>query len=211
MKKEGLLDQTSWSSIVSRTPKRNSYPTTIKLHQSSSISSISENNYEPIRKKKDKVNEFLDKMKKRSKTSVPTHQSNYTTKKSHKASSNIEPPNKQSTIKTTSTTKRLKIFSEIYTPTKHDTDLIGIQTESINSPIENAKLIQPSPKNINQSSNQTKELRRVGCQKKQTTKDLPNKPKQSKMTGFGFKCSRNNPTHQNDIPLISNRTIQPHS
>ena len=227
MEREGLLDQTSWSSIVSRTPKRTSYPTTIKLHQSSSISSISENSYKPIRKKKDKVNEFLEKMKKRSKKSVPTHQRNYTknnpnkshqndqsssdstSKKSPKASSNIEPPNKQSTIKTTSTTKRLKIFSEIYTPTKQDTNLIGIQTESNDSPNETAQPSQLSSLNINQSSNQTKGLRRVGSQKKQTTKDLPNKPKQSKMTGFGFKCARKNPTHQNDIPIITNRTIQP--
>ena len=141
------------------------------------------------------MNEFLEKMKKRSKKSVPTHQrhytkinpnkshhndqssSDFTSKKSLKASSNIEPPNKQSIIKTTSTTKRLKIFSEIYTPTKHDTDLIGIQTESIYSPIENAKPLQLSPQNINQSSNQTKGIRRAGSQKKQTTKDLPNKPK----------------------------------
>ena len=166
-------------------------------------------------------------MKKRSKTSIPTHQSNYTTinpnkshqndqsslnsasKKSLKASSNIEPSNKQSTINTTPTTKRLKIFSEIYTPTKQDKNLVGAQTESIESPNETAHPSQLSPQNINQSSNQTKVLRRVGCQKKQTTKDLPNKPKQSKMTGFGFKCARNNPTHQNDIPIITNRTIQP--
>ena len=117
MERERLTDQVSWSSIVSRTPKRNSYPTTIKLNQSSSISSLSENNYKPIRKKKDKVNEFLEKMKKRSMKSVPTHQRNYTklnpnksnhndqsssdsaSKKSLKASPNIKPPNKQSTKK----------------------------------------------------------------------------------------------------------------
>ena len=33
MEMEKLIDQVSWSSIVSRTPKRNSYPTTIKLNQ----------------------------------------------------------------------------------------------------------------------------------------------------------------------------------
>jgi len=194
----------AWSSIVSRTPKRNSYPTIIKLNQSSSISSISENNYKPIRKKKDKVNEFLEKMKKRSMKSVSTHQRNYTklnpnkphhndqsssdsaSKKSLKASPNIKPPNKKSTLKTISTTKRLKIFSEIYTPTKQDTNFIGVQTESIDSPNETAQPSQLSPQNINQPSNQTKGLRRVGRQKKQTTKDLPNKPKQRKMTGFGF-------------------------
>ena len=102
------------------------------------------------------MNEFLEKMKKRSMKSVSTHQRNYTklnpnkshhndqssydsaSKKNLKASSNIESPNKQSTIKTISTTKRLNIFSEIYTPTKQDTNFIGIQTESIDSPNETA-------------------------------------------------------------------------
>ena len=33
MERERLTDQLSWSSIISRTPKQNSYPTTIKLSQ----------------------------------------------------------------------------------------------------------------------------------------------------------------------------------
>ena len=198
MERERLTDQVSWSSIVSKTSKRNSYPTTIKLKQTSSISSLSDNNYRLKRKKKDKVNEFLEKIKKRSINSVPTQQINHTklqltkrqhndqssssstSKKSLPTSSSTESPKKQSTTRTVSTTKRLKIFTEIYTPTKHDTNFIGIQTASIDSP---NKIVQPpqlSSHNITQPPNQIKGHRRVGIQKKQSTKDLPTKSKQKR-------------------------------
>ena len=75
---ELLTDQVSWLSIISRTPKKNSYPTTIKLSQTSSISSLSDNNYRQKRKKKDKVNEFIEKMGKRSINNVPKQQINHT-------------------------------------------------------------------------------------------------------------------------------------
>ena len=57
---ESILNEISWSNIVSRTPKQNSYPCTINLSQNSSLSSLSHNNYRKRRKKKDKVNEFIE-------------------------------------------------------------------------------------------------------------------------------------------------------
>ena len=108
MERERLIDQVSWSSIVSRTPKRNFYPTTIKLNQSSSISSLSNNNYRPKRKKKDKVNEFLEKMRKRSINSVPTQQINHTklylNKLQHNDQSSSDSTSKKSLL-TSSNTK----------------------------------------------------------------------------------------------------------
>ena len=61
---ELLFNEMSWASIVSRTPKQNSYPCTINVSQNSSLSSISHNNYRQRRKKKDKVNEFIETMEK---------------------------------------------------------------------------------------------------------------------------------------------------
>ena len=60
-----LINKVSCSSIVSRTPKQNSYPCTINLSQNSSLSSLSHNNYKQRRKKKDKVSEYIEKMEKR--------------------------------------------------------------------------------------------------------------------------------------------------
>ena len=39
--------------------------------------------------------------------------------------------------------------------------------------------------------------------------DLPTKPTQKKMTGFGLKCAKNIHTHQKDIFTINENTIQP--
>ena len=61
---ELLFNEMSWASIVSRTTKQNSYPCTINLSQNSSLSSISHNKYRQRRKKKDKVNEFIETMEK---------------------------------------------------------------------------------------------------------------------------------------------------
>ena len=61
---ESILNEISWSNIVSRTPKQNSYPCTINLSQNSSLSSLSHNNYRKRRKKKGKMNEFIETMEK---------------------------------------------------------------------------------------------------------------------------------------------------
>ena len=134
--------------------------------------------------------------------------SDSTSKKSLPTLSNTDSPNKHSTTRTVSTTKRLNIFTKIYTPTKHDTHFIGIQTASIDSPNETAQPPQLSSHNITEPPNQIKGHRRVGIQKKQSTKDLPTKPKQRKMTGFGFKCAKNTSTHQKGIFTINENTIQ---
>ena len=60
---EQLLGKMSWSSIVNRTSKQNSYPYTINLSQDSPLY---HNNYRQRRKKKDKANEYIEIMGKRS-------------------------------------------------------------------------------------------------------------------------------------------------
>ena len=133
---ESLLNEISWSSIVNRTPKQNPYPCTINLHQNSSLSSLSHNNYRKRRKKKDKVNEFIEKMgkgqpNKTSKkvllpntstiNSSPTkHQttSGSTNDKNPLTIQKSQSPNQQTDTINNPESKRLKIFTEIYTPHK---------------------------------------------------------------------------------------------
>ena len=59
---ESLLNGMLWSFIVGRTPKQNSYQCTINISQNSSLSSLLHNNYRQRRKKKDKVNAFIETM-----------------------------------------------------------------------------------------------------------------------------------------------------
>ena len=115
MERERLTDQVLWSSIVSRTPKQNSYPTTIKLSQTSSISSLSDNNYSQKRQKKDKVNEFIEKMGKRSINNVPKQQINHTKLKLSKPQHND-----QSSSHSTSK-KSLPKISNTNSPKKQNT------------------------------------------------------------------------------------------
>ena len=155
---ESLLNDISWSSIVSRTPKQNFYSCTINLHQNSSLSSLSHNNYRKRRKKKDKVNEFIEKMGKRqsnktskkvlipntlTSNSTPTkHQttSGSTNDKNHLTIQKPQSPNQKTDTINNPESNRLKIFTEIYTPTKHKTNLMGRQSASIN----NLKDTEPS-------------------------------------------------------------------
>ena len=106
------------------------------------------------------------------KLSKPQHNdqssSHSTSKKSLPTLSNTNSPKKKNTIRTVSTTKRLKIFTEIYNPTKHETNVIGIQTAIIDSPNKTAQPPQLSSHNTTQPPNKTKEHRRVGIQKKQS-------------------------------------------
>ena len=58
-RKSEINGKQSWAYIVNRTPKQNSYPHTINPSQSSSLSSLSHNNYKPRKKKKNKMNEYI--------------------------------------------------------------------------------------------------------------------------------------------------------
>ena len=145
---ESILNEISWSNIVSRTPKQNSYPCTINLSQNSSLSSLSHNNYRKRRKKKDKVNEFIETMKKRlsnntknllthntSKIHIPsTKDQSVSESTSYKSLSTIQQnnsSNKQTVTPNNSESKRLKIFTEIYNPKKHKTMLWGYKQKSL--------------------------------------------------------------------------------
>ena len=71
---ELLLGKKSWSSIVSRTMKQNSFPCTITLSQASSLLLLSHNNYRKRRNRKDKVNEHIETMEKSSKNNASKEQ-----------------------------------------------------------------------------------------------------------------------------------------
>ena len=113
---------------------------------------------------------------------------------SGKNTSNIQQNNspKQIAIPNDPDSNRLKIFTESYNPTKHKTNFMGLQIESINSP-NNTK--HNPPHNTIQSPNKLIGKRR----NKNSTTNLPNKPKQQKMTSFGFKSSQKVHDPQKDI------------
>ena len=216
---ESLLNDISWSSIVSRTPKQNSYPCTINLHQNSSLSSLSHNNYRKRRKKKDKVNEFIEKMGKRQTNntskklllhntstinSTPTKHQSASVSTSDKNPLTIQKsqsPNQQTDTINNPESKRLKIFTEIYTPTKHKTNLMGRQSASIN----NLKDTEPSiPHPIHNTTHfpyKSKVKQRDETSNNNKKANLPNKPKQQKMSGFGFNCAQKVHDSQKDTPM----------
>ena len=148
---ESLLNGMLWSFIVGRTPKQNSYQCTINISQNSSLSSLLHNNYRQRRKKKDKVNAFIETMERllinntskkllthnKFKLHIPPNKDQSVSEStSYKSLSTIQQnnsPNKQTVTPNNPDSKRLKIFTEIYNPTKHRTKFMGLQTESINS------------------------------------------------------------------------------
>ena len=155
---EQLLGKMSWSSIVSRTSTQNSYPYTINLSQDSSLY---QHNYRQRRKKKDKANEYIETMGKRLTNKASKTQINHNNPKliipeknqlaseptSDKISTIIQQqnlPNKQTRTQKDPELKRLKIFTEIYNPQKQTTNVIGLQTEIINSLSQENRTITPS-------------------------------------------------------------------
>ena len=171
---ELLLNEMSWSSLVSRTPKQNSYACTINLSQNSSLSSLSHNNYRQRRKKKDKVNEFIETIEKRltnntlkklidhNKPKVRVQHnkdqsvSESTSDKSLSTIQQNNSSNKQTVTLNDPEFKRLKTFTEIYNPTKHKTNFIGLQKKSIDSLNETEQPLHHSPHNTTQSPNKLK-------------------------------------------------------
>ena len=204
---ELLLNEMSWPSLVIRTPKQNSYTCTINLSQNSSLSSLSHNNYRQKRKKNDKVNEFIETMEKgltnntlkklidhnKPKVRVQHNKdqsvSESTSDKSLSTIQQNNSSNKQTVTLNDPEFKRLKTFTEIYNPTKHKTNVIGLQTENIDSLNETEQPLHHSPHNTTQSPNKLKGKRRYETSNKNIKTNLPNKTKQQKMTGFGFKCA----------------------
>ena len=117
-------------------------------------------------------------------------------------------PNQQTATLNNPEFKRLKIFTEIYNPTKHKTNLMRLQTESINNLKDTEQPLPHSPHNTTQSPNKLKVKRRYETSKNNKKANLPNKPKQQKMTGFGFKCDQKAHDPQKDIFTSNGNTIQ---
>ena len=69
-------------------------------------------------------------------------------------------PNKQIATSKDPDSKRLKIFTEIYNPTKHKTNFMGSQTESINSLNDTEQPLHNLSHNTTQSPNKLKGKRR---------------------------------------------------
>ena len=117
-------------------------------------------------------------------------------------------PNQQTATLNNPDSKRLKIFTEIYTPTKHKTNLMGRQTASIN----NLKDTEPSiPHTIHNTTHfpyKLKVKQRHETLKNNKKANLPNKPKQQKMTGFGFNCAQKVHDSQKDIFTTNGNTIR---
>ena len=67
---------------------------------------------------------------------------------------------------------------------------MGSQIESINSLNDTKQPLHNSSHNTTQSPNKLKGKRRNETSTKNIKTNLPNKPKQQKMTGFGFKCDQ---------------------
>ena len=86
-------------------------------------------------------------------------------------------PNKQIPTPNDPDSKRLKIFTEIYNPTKHKTNFMGSQTESINSLNDTKQPLHNSSHNTTQSPNKLKCKRRNDISTKNIKTNLPNKPK----------------------------------
>ena len=219
----------SLTSIVNRTPKQNSYPRIINSGQESSLSSLSQNNYKPRKKKKDKVNEYIKTNEHRLNKNVshqqitnnnsrPTRQnkkvqlgSDSTSGKSYNMNSeqNYIQINKTSSPKDTEF-KRLKIFTDIYNPNKQSLSPIGTQTESTNSP--NHQTTQPHQHTSFKATNQPKRVNEKRRNKIPHSKSITNLPiisKQQKMNAFGFKSgSKSNDYQKNNFTPIET-TIQP--
>ena len=85
---------------------------------------------------------------------------------------------------------------------------MGSQTERINSPHNTKHTLLNSPHNTIQSANKLIGKRRNKNSTKNLITNLPNKPKQQKMTGFGFKSSQIVHDLQKDIFTTNGNTIQ---
>ena len=83
-----------------------------------------------------------------------------------------------------------------------------LQTESINNLKDIEQPLSHSPHLTTQSPNNLKVKRRYETSKNNKIANLPNKPKQQKMTGFGFKYDQKAHDSQKDIFTTNGNTIQ---
>ena len=70
---ESRKKQSSWTTIIDHIPNNISPPTTIELTPSSSVSSLTENKYSKKKQNKNKVDNFLKRMKKRTKINITSN------------------------------------------------------------------------------------------------------------------------------------------